>query len=48
MCDGVLSHKWMACMPFTLDKTLFHPQGGGQPADKGWIADIPVCGIMLT
>ena len=25
-----------------LDKTLFHPQGGGQPADKGWIADIPV------
>ncbi|MBI0675857.1 alanyl-tRNA editing protein [Citrobacter koseri] len=31
----------------TLDKTLFHPQGGGQPADKGWIADIPVCGIML-
>ncbi|HID9182042.1 TPA: alanyl-tRNA editing protein [Klebsiella quasipneumoniae] len=21
-----------------LDQTLFHPQGGGQPADRGWIA----------
>lgn len=21
-----------------LDRTLFHPQGGGQPADRGWIA----------
>ncbi|WP_435947154.1 alanyl-tRNA editing protein [Dryocola sp. BD586] len=25
-----------------LDKTLFHPQGGGQPADKGWIAGLSV------
>ena len=29
-----------------LDKTLFHPQGGGQPADKGWIAGIPVEGVV--
>ena len=25
-----------------LDRTLFHPQGGGQPADAGWIDEIPV------
>lgn len=25
-----------------LDGTLFHPQGGGQPADAGWIDEIPV------
>ena len=25
-----------------LDSTLFHPQGGGQPADVGWIDDEPV------
>lgn len=25
-----------------LDGTLFHPQGGGQPADAGWINEIPV------
>lgn len=29
-----------------LDRTLFHPQGGGQPADRGWIADIPVEGVV--
>lgn len=25
-----------------LDRTLFHPQGGGQPADSGWIAGVAV------
>lgn len=28
-----------------LDKTLFHPQGGGQPADRGWIAGVAVVGV---
>ncbi|MEL0551106.1 alanyl-tRNA editing protein [Raoultella lignicola] len=39
----------LGCLPeadgryaITLDQTLFHPQGGGQPADRGWIGDIPV------
>lgn len=25
-----------------LDRTCFYPEGGGQPADKGWLNDIPV------
>lgn len=25
-----------------LDRTLFHPQGGGQPADAGWIDNEPI------
>ncbi|MDS7872845.1 alanyl-tRNA editing protein [Klebsiella pasteurii] len=29
-----------------LDRTLFHPQGGGQPADRGWIADLTVEGVV--
>lgn len=29
-----------------LDRTLFHPQGGGQPADRGWIADLAVGGVV--
>lgn len=29
-----------------LDSTLFHPQGGGQPADKGWIGDVPVLNVF--
>ena len=29
-----------------LDRTLFHPQGGGQPADRGWIADLAVEGVV--
>lgn len=29
-----------------LDKTLFHPQGGGQPADRGQIAGITVEGVV--
>ena len=28
-----------------LDRTLFHPQGGGQPADKGWINGVAVEGV---
>ena len=29
-----------------LDRTLFHLQGGGQPADRGWIADLAVEGVV--
>lgn len=29
-----------------LDKTYFYPEGGGQPADKGWIAGIPVTDVQ--
>ena len=28
-----------------LDRTCFHPGGGGQPADIGWIAEAPVLGV---
>lgn len=28
-----------------LDKTCFFPEGGGQPADKGWINKIPVVDV---
>ncbi|HHG8771206.1 TPA: alanyl-tRNA editing protein [Raoultella planticola] len=29
-----------------LDQTLFHPQGGGQPADRGWIGGLVVEGAI--
>jgi alanyl-tRNA synthetase len=29
-----------------LDKTCFYPEGGGQPADKGWINNIPVTDVQ--
>jgi alanyl-tRNA synthetase len=29
-----------------LDRTLFHPQGGGQPADGGWIGGIAVENVL--
>lgn len=29
-----------------LDRTLFHPQGGGQPADRGWIDELTVESVV--
>jgi len=30
-----------------LDRTCFYPEGGGQPADHGWLNDIPVYDVQL-
>ncbi len=35
-------NQWKA----ELDRTYFYPEGGGQPADKGWIAGIPVLDVQ--
>jgi alanyl-tRNA synthetase len=29
-----------------LDRTCFYPEGGGQPADKGWLNNIPVTEVQ--
>jgi len=31
-----------------LDVTCFYPEGGGQPADKGWLSGIPVLDVKKT
>ncbi len=35
--------QWIA----VLDRTAFYPEGGGQPADKGWLNKIPVIDIQV-
>ena len=47
-CDVDVTH----CVPHedgfavTLAATPFHPQGGGQPSDTGWIGDSQVTRVM--
>lgn len=36
------------CFDLVLDRTLFHPKGGGQPADAGRIGDVRVLDVLLA
>ena len=47
-CEVEVTH----CAPYedgfvvTLAATPFHPQGGGQPSDTGWIGNSPVIKVV--
>jgi len=34
-----------SCLEVVLDRTAFYPEGGGQPADHGWIGDLRVTDV---
>ena len=42
--EGVTNEKWTkyGAQQLLLDRTVFHPQGGGQPADNGVLLWLPL------
>ena len=47
------SARVLSCQAFAdhyavlLDQTCFYPEGGGQPADQGWLNEVPVFDVQI-